>query len=88
MPGMKKETKRVPVVEILICNQVVKKILADGRDAELANVIRLGKNEGMQDFTGSLRSLVEDDWIDLKVALQYAPNVEELKMALKGIRTS
>lgn len=88
MPGMKKETKQVPVAEILICNQVVKKILADGRDAELANVIRSGKGEGMQDFTGSLRSLVEDDWIDLKVALQYAPNVEELKMALKGIRTS
>jgi len=42
----------------------------------------------MQDFTESLRKLVLEESIDLKVALQYAPNVEELKMALKGIRTS
>jgi hypothetical protein len=42
----------------------------------------------MQDFTESLRKLVEGEWIDLKVALQYAPNVEELKMALKGIRAT
>jgi len=31
---------------------------------------------------------VEEEFIDLKVALQYAPNVEELKMALKGIRST
>ena len=42
----------------------------------------------MVDFTESLRSMVEEEWIELKVALQYAPNVEELRMALKGIRTS
>jgi Tfp pilus assembly ATPase PilU len=40
----------------------------------------------MQDFTESLRSLVEGGWIDLKVALQHASNVEDLKMALKGIK--
>jgi hypothetical protein len=42
----------------------------------------------MQDFTESLRTLVMDEWVELKVALEYAPNVDELKMALKGIRTS
>ncbi len=42
----------------------------------------------MQDFTDSLQKLVMEEWIDLKVGLEYAPNVEELKMALKGIRTS
>jgi hypothetical protein len=31
---------------------------------------------------------VEEEWVDLKVAMDYAPNVEELKMAMKGIRTS
>jgi twitching motility protein PilT len=88
LPGLKKKTKRVPAVEILIRNPIVKKLLSDGRDSGLSNVIRSCRNEGMQDFTESLRSLVEDRWIELKVALQYAPNVEELKMALKGIRTS
>ena len=88
MPGLKEEAKRVPAVEILIRNPIVRKLLSDGRDADLSNVIRSCQNEGMQDFVESFRTLVEDEWIELKVALQYAPNVEELKMALKGIRTS
>jgi len=88
LPGLKKGVKRIPSIEILIRNPIVRKLLSDGREADLANVIRSCQNEGMQDFTESLRSLVEGEWIDLKVALQYAPNVEELKMALKGIRTS
>ncbi len=41
----------------------------------------------MQDFTESIRGLVEEEWIDLRTAKRYAPNVEELEMALKGIRS-
>jgi hypothetical protein len=32
--------------------------------------------------------LVQDAWIDPKDAYKYAPNIDELKMALKGIRTT
>jgi twitching motility protein PilT len=88
LPGLKKETPMVPAVEILICNPVVKKNISEGRETELEAVIRTSQSEGMQSFTESLRTLVEGEWIDLKVALQHAPNVEELKMALKGIRRS
>lgn len=88
LPGLKKETPMVPAVEILICNPVVKKHISEGRETELEAVIRTSQSEGMQSFTESLRTLVEGEWIDLKVALQHAPNVEELKMALKGIRRS
>lgn len=38
----------------------------------------------MQDLTENLCKLVQDGWIDPKDAYKYAPNVEELKMALKG----
>ena len=88
LPGLKKEAKRIPAVEILIRNPIVRKLISDGRENDIPNVIRACQNEGMQDFTESLRTMVEEEWIDLKVALQYAPNVEELKMALKGIRTT
>jgi twitching motility protein PilT len=88
LPGLKPSAKRVPAVEILISNPSVKKLISEKRESDLDSVIRSCQNEGMQDFTESLRSLVEGEWIDLKVALQYAPNVEELKMALKGIRAS
>jgi twitching motility protein PilT len=88
LPGLKKDVPRIPAVEILMTNPIAKKLISDKREAELESVIRACTKEGMQDFTESLRLLVEGDWIDLKVALQYAPNVEELKMALKGIRAT
>ena len=88
LPGIKKEAKRIPAIEILIRTPIIKKLISEGRENDIPSAIRAGEGEGMQDFTESLRRLVVEEWIDLKVALQYAPNVEELKMALKGIRTS
>ncbi len=88
LPGIKKDARRVPAIEILIANSIVKKLISDERENDLPSVIRACQNEGMQDFTESLRELVEKEWVDYKVALQYAPNKEELKMAMKGIRTS
>jgi twitching motility protein PilT len=78
----------VPAVEVLIANPIVKKLISEARESDLSTVIRTCQKEGMVDFTESLRKLVEEEWVELKVALQYAPNVEELKMALKGIRTT
>ena len=42
----------------------------------------------MQDFTQSLKKLVDNELIDREVALEVAPNREALKMALKGIDVS
>jgi len=42
----------------------------------------------MHDITDHLCELVKKGSIDPKDAYQYAPNVDELKMALKGIRTT
>ena len=86
--GLKPEAKRIPAIEILIANSIVRKLLQEEREADIPTVIRSCQSEGMQDYTESLRLLVEGEWIDYKVAMQYAPNREELKMALKGIRTS
>ncbi len=88
LPGIKPEARRIPAVEILIRTPIVKKLISEGREGDIPNAIRAGVSEGMQDFTDSLQRLVMEEWIDLKVGLEYAPNVEELKMALKGIRTS
>jgi len=87
LSGSKKTTPRVPAVEILIATPVVRNLIADGHENEVSGIIKTGESDGMLDFIESLRGLVEGDWIDLKTALQYAPNVEELKMALKGIRS-
>ena len=88
LPGIRPDVKRLPAIEIMINSPIIRKLISEEREADIPAAIRAGQNEGMQDFTDSLHRLVEEEYIDLKVAMQYAPNVEELKMALKGIRSS
>jgi len=76
---------RVPTVEIMIFNSTVKKLILDEKDEKLSDAIRIGQVEGMQDFTQSLKSLVQMKKIDRPTAFEVAPNLEALKMALKGI---
>lgn len=86
LPGLQAHAKRVPALEIMVATPIIRKLLSEEREADVPAVIRASQNEGMQDFTESLRSMVEQELVDLDVAISYAPNKEELKMALKGIR--
>jgi twitching motility protein PilT len=85
VPSNKPELDRVPAVEILLMTPIVRKLILDENDASLPDAIRLGREDGMQDFTESFRQLVDKDLVDRKVAFERAPNVEALRMALKGI---
>ena len=85
VPASLTENDRVPAVEILLMTPIVRKLILDEDDARLGDAIRLGREEGMQDFTESFRQLVHKGLVDRKVALERAPNVEALRMALKGI---
>lgn len=76
---------RVPLVEIMRMNPTVRKLILTEEDIKLADAIRIGKEEGMVDFTESLRLLVVEEKVERATAFEVAPNVEELKMALKGI---
>jgi twitching motility protein PilT len=87
LPTIRKNIPRVPAVEIMLVNPAARKLIADEREIDLPVVIKSSYAEGMVDFTESLRQLVEREFIDLKVAYNYASNPDELKMALKGIRT-
>ncbi|MGQ9505282.1 MAG: type IV pilus twitching motility protein PilT [Thermogutta sp.] len=85
LPSINPQVKRVPAVEVMIFNPIVKKLILEEQDQKLADVIRISKEEGMQDFTMSLKSLVERRLIDRATAFEVAPNPEALQMALKGI---
>jgi len=84
--GIKKS--RVPTNEIMIVNPTVRKLIAEGEDLKLPDAIRIGYQEGMVDFTENLRALVDGGHITKEMALEYAPQPEQLKMALKGIRVA
>jgi len=88
LPSIKEGVDRVPAVEVLLANPSVRKLISEGREADLPSVIRGAQREGMLDLTDNLCKLVQEGWIDPKDAYKYAPNTEELKMALKGIRTT
>lgn len=85
LPSILPDTQRVPTVEIMIFNSIVRKLILEEKDEKLGDAIRIGQMEGMQDFTMSLKELVQAKKIDRATAFEVAPNVESLKMALKGI---
>ena len=85
LPSIKPGVGRVPTNEIMIFNPTVRKLLLNGEDEKLGDAIRINQDDGMQDFTMSLRDLVEREMIDRATAFEVAPNPDSLKMALKGI---
>jgi twitching motility protein PilT len=85
LKSIKPGVGRVPTNEIMTFSPTVRKLLLNGEDEKLPDAIRIAKDEGMQDFTQSLRDLVEREMIDRATAFEVAPNAEALKMALKGI---
>jgi twitching motility protein PilT len=85
LKSIKPGVGRVPTVEIMIFNANVRKAVLEENDDKLPDIIRISKHEGMQDFTMSLKQLIDDELIDREVAMEVAPNREALKMALKGI---
>lgn len=88
LPCLKEGVDRIPAVEVLISNAAVRKLISEGREVDLSSVIRSSQEEGMQDLTYNLCELVKNGSVDPKDAYKQAPNTEELKMALKGIRTT
>ncbi|MFM9058769.1 MAG: type IV pilus twitching motility protein PilT [Planctomycetaceae bacterium] len=76
---------RVPVVELMFFDVLVRKYVLEGQDHLLPDHIKKSFRDGMQDFTMSLKSLVDQELIDRHDALEIAPNREALQMALKGI---
>ena len=85
---IKEGIDRIPAVEILLASPAVKKLISEEREGDLPSVIRSSQEEGMQYLTDNLCELVKNGSVDPKDAYKYAPNIEELKMALKGIRTT
>jgi twitching motility protein PilT len=86
LPGIRPGVKRVPTCEIMTFSPTIRKLIQEGKDEKLGDAIRISAAEGMQDFTMSLKHLVDEKLIDRATAFEVAPNPEALKMALKGIQ--
>ena len=76
---------RVPITEVMIFNPTIRKLVREDSDEKLHAAIRIGKDDGMMLFNDSLYHFVQEDLVSRAAAFEISPNVEELKMQLKGI---
>ncbi|HAA69392.1 MAG: twitching motility protein PilT [Planctomycetaceae bacterium] len=86
--SIKPDVGRVPTCEVMTFSPTIRKLILEGDDEKLPDAIRIGAEDGMQDFTMSLKGLLDDELIDRPTAFEVAPNREQLKMAIKGIDVS
>ena len=85
LPTIVDKPSRVPIVEIMRFNPTVRKLVLEEQDEKLSAAIRIGKEEGMQLFNDSLYYFINKELVSRAAAFEISPNVEELKMQLKGI---
>lgn len=85
LPSCKEGVKMVPVLEIMIVNPIIQKLITEKEDKKVIDVIRGGQQEGMQDFNQALYKWIKGGYLTEQVALRASPNPEQLKMMLKGI---
>jgi len=85
LKSIKPGVSRVPIVEVMFIDVLIRKYVLEEQDHLIADHIKKSTKDGMQDFTQSLKNLVDQGLIDRHDALEIAPNREALTMALKGI---
>lgn len=87
LPTLHPEIARIPGLEILINNSVVRKHILEGREGELREYLKSveARQVGMVDFNESLVDLVEREYISLRVAEEASPNIDEFRMKLKKL---
>ncbi|MFZ4575405.1 MAG: type IV pilus twitching motility protein PilT [Phycisphaerales bacterium] len=87
LPTLHANIARIPGIEILINNAVVRKHVLEGREGELREYLKTveARQIGMQDFNWHLVQLVEQEYIALKIAEEASPNIDEFRMMLKKL---
>ncbi|MBL8763579.1 MAG: PilT/PilU family type 4a pilus ATPase [Phycisphaerae bacterium] len=87
LPTLHANIARIPGLEILINNSVVRKHILEAREGDLREYLKSveARQTGMIDFNGSLVDLVEREYIHVRTAMEATPNPDELMMRLKKL---
>ncbi len=87
LPTLHEHIHRIPAIEILINNAVVRTHILEEREGELREYLNSveARKTGMVDFNQTLVELVEKEYIHMRVAQEASPNVDELNMRLKKL---
>ncbi len=86
IPSCKEGINLAPVCEIMFVNQIISKLIAEGKDDKIIQAIKGGVKEGgMQDFEQALIDLINNGIITKETGLQYADSPQSMEMKLKGV---
>jgi len=88
LPSAKEGVRLVPAQEILFVNATAKKLILEGQDRKLVELMGASGEEGMQTFNQALAKLARRGLVSEAVAVAHSPNPEQLRMLIKGIRLS
>jgi twitching motility protein PilT len=85
LPSANPNFQRIPALEIMIVNPIIKKLIKEGEDAKITQVMGGARSEGMMTFNQCLCDRVKTGMITEQVALEVSSNPDQLKMAIQGI---
>jgi twitching motility protein PilT len=85
LPSIKPGVKRIPALEIMLVNAPIAKMIEDGKDAKILDVMKSSYDEGMMDFNRACYDLVQAGYITKEVGLQAASNPQALEAMLQGV---
>jgi twitching motility protein PilT len=75
---------RYPATEILVVTSLIRKLLAEGKTADIEKAIEQGKYYGMHTFDQDILRLYQEQRISIEEATDAASNPDDLALKLKG----
>ncbi len=85
LPSIKAGVSRIPALEIMLVNAPIAKMIEEGTDARILDVIKSSREEGMLDFNRSLYELIEGGLVSKEAAMGAATNPQALEAMLQGV---
>jgi twitching motility protein PilT len=82
------KTPQIPAVEVMFITPIIRKLILEGEDTKIAEALARDHENGCQNFNRVLAQLYREKKISMEVALNAAPNPEELRMSMRGITIS
>lgn len=76
--GCRPEFPRVPAIELLFVNPVIRQCIQDNEEDRIPKQFQVFSHEGLQSFNMSLYTLVTKGFVNRDIALQESPNAKEL----------
>jgi len=78
-------TERLPVTEILVGTSLIRKLIAEGKLAEVFKSMEQGSYYGMHTFDQQLHQLYKSGKLSIEEALDKSSNQDDLMLKLRGI---